>query len=91
MSVSPNGRVISCNGKDCQRSAQLPVALNGSVGYLMDAESPEGWLFVACGMQRFHFCPECIPGYLRERRQFVRHVFSKEERSGLSVADPPCS
>lgn len=89
MSIVHSGKMICCDGQDCERCAQVPVALNSTYCGAPEAESPDGWLFVASGEQRFHFCPECIPGYLQDRWQFARMVPPTESANAAPRVNAP--
>jgi hypothetical protein len=67
MSLSMDGRKIMCDGQDCPAVAWLPVGLTTLLPRHVgpDARSVAGWLFVTRRDEALHYCPCCVPIYLR--------------------------
>lgn len=55
------GRLVHCDGEECENTADLPVALRKTLG--TSAERPEavadGWLFIFQQGHWAHYCPNC--------------------------------
>ncbi len=65
MSITHNGRQITCNGDGCQAEADAPVALHPLLcGDDSSKQQINGWLFIASGGEWRHYCPSCLIGYL---------------------------
>jgi hypothetical protein len=66
MSLSADGRKITCDGQNCLATAWLPVGLTALLprGAASDTESVRGWLFVTKRGHAGHYCPACIPRHL---------------------------
>jgi hypothetical protein len=74
MSNTKDGRGVFCDGPGphgdgCDACARLPVGLQRRLGGGTDeagqAAGIDGWLFVKGGATERHFCPTCVPSYLR--------------------------
>lgn len=65
MSIEEAGQRIYCDGKGCEQTALLPVALRPLLTVPNPAvPSTEGWLFVAGKAGNRHFCPRCARNHL---------------------------
>ena len=64
MSLSADGRHITCDGAECLARADVPVALRPLLGPDRTLTQSNGWLFAARRGEWRHFCPSCLPLYL---------------------------
>lgn len=64
MSLTMNGRTITCDGAVCEATTRFLVALRPSI---ISSATPaaNGWLYVLGTDHDLHFCPVCSPKYLR--------------------------
>ncbi len=64
MSVSVNGRHVTCDGAGCLEQADVPIALRPLLSRDKATERINGWLFVARRGEWRHYCPACTALYL---------------------------
>ncbi len=71
MSLLMDGKEVRCDGPGpmgdgCGSFALVPVALRCQLAPTPeDAQAIAGWLFVKHGETFRHYCPCCVPAYLR--------------------------
>lgn len=66
MSLSAEGRHITCDGAECSARAEVPVALRPLLGPDTTTAQSNGWLFARHQGRWRHFCPDCLPLYLEQ-------------------------
>ncbi len=69
MSMSGDGRHVTCDGAGCLERADVPVALRSLLGHDKATEQINGWLFAARRGQWRHYCPACTPLYLESHSE----------------------
>ena len=69
MSLSADGRHITCDGVECIARADVPVALRPLLGPDKTVAQTNGWLFAARRGEWQHYCPDCLPLYLESEKE----------------------
>ena len=84
MSLSAEGRHITCDGAECSARTDVPVALRPLLGPEKATAQSNGWLFVARRGKQSHFCPDCLPLYLElEYKSEAEYQSELEHQSEL--------
>lgn len=80
MSLDTRGRLLHCDGENCKATTSVPVALRTAPSSSTDdaSHTVDGWLYVIRQDRSLHFCPRCIPQFLRT----LQSEKAPEERLG---------
>ncbi len=69
MSVSADGRHITCDGAGCLERADVPIALRPLLSRDKATEQINGWLFAVRRDVWRHYCQACTPLYLESHSE----------------------